>query len=194
MTFDEIRQEVKDCGLDHLPDTRVNRLVNLAYHRTYNKELWPWRLAETSGTAPLTITGTIRQVFNSSGYALSPNTQEGLENNGYPLTTAGTATDFYLDENRAVNTYPVDSGTLTVRYYRKVSDMSAGTDTPSIPSDYHYLIVLDAVRRGKAENGELDAAQQYAYDYLELLADLKRDAFNEVAAGGYQLSDLIEGT
>lgn len=191
MTFDELREEVKACGLDHLPDNRVNRLVNLAYRRTYNKELWPWRLATTSGATPLAVTGTISQVIDSDGYQIPASSMENIENNGFVLTESGTASAWYLDADRKIATYPADSTTVTVRYYGKVSDMADG-DTPDLPDEYHYLIVLDAVRRGKSENGEPDAAIQYASDYNELLADLKRDAFNEHVAGPLQLNDLTE--
>lgn len=193
MTFAELRQEVKDSGLDHLSDSRVNRLVNLAYKRTFNRELWPWRLSSTSGAVPLALSGVVEQVTTADGYSLSPITQAQLENSGYDLTSTGTAEYWYLDNNRDVATYPVDSGGVIVRYFAKATDLSADSDVPDFPADYHYLIVLDAVRRGKLENGEGDVAQQYAFDYNELLADCKRDSFNEQVAGGYQLNDLSEG-
>lgn len=192
MTFDEIRQEVKDHGLDHLSDTRINRLINLAYRRTYNKELWPWRLTEISLAAPASITGTIRQVKASDGYALDKQTAENLENNGIAITEAGTPTAWYLDADRRVATYPSSTDTLTIRYYARVEDLVDG-ETPDIPDEYHYLLVLDAVRRGKTENGEPEAAIQYANDYNELFADLKRDAFNGDVAGALRLNDLHEG-
>src|SRR5574343_1050733 len=158
MNFGDLREEVKACGLDHLPDSRVNRLVNLAYRRTYNKELWPWRLATTSGATPLAVTGTIQQVIGSDGYVLPATSAENIENNGYIPTESGAAGSWYLDADRKIATFPADLSTVTVRYYGKVSDMTNDTTNPDLPDEYHYLIVLDAVRRGKAENGEPDAA------------------------------------
>jgi hypothetical protein len=189
----QIRQEVSDSGLDHLSDTRLNRLVNLAYKKTYNRELWPWRSATTSGTTPLAVTGTIKQVLTSEGAPLSPAEQETLENNSYILTETGTPECWYLDADRSVDVFPATSAAVTVRYYAKAATLTSDSETPDIPEDYHYLIVLDAVRRGKLENGEVEAAAAYKLDYDELLADLKRDAFNEHVAGPYLLTDLSEG-
>lgn len=194
MTFGELRQEVKDSGLDHLSDARVNRFVNLAYKRIYHRELWPWRLAETSGAEPLAVVGTIQQVLASGGYPLSPITQNQLENAGNRLTETGSATEWwYLDDARSIATFPATGETISVRYYERAATMTSDSETPDLPEDYHYLIVLDAVRRGKLENGELDAATGYAADFNELFADLKRDYFNEHVAGPYALNDLNEG-
>lgn len=193
MTFAELVQECQDSGLDHLSDTRAGRFVNLAYKRIYNRELWPWRLTETTGVAPVTIAGTIRQVLTSDGYSIPPANEENIENNGNQLSYAGAAQVWYHDKDRKVRTFPVDGDTLTIRYYAKATDLS-GVLAPDLPDDYHYLVVLDAVRMGKLENGEVEAAREYAANFAELFADLKRDSFNEHVAGPYILNTLSEGS
>lgn len=192
MTFSEICKEVSDCGLDHLTPARIGRLVNLSYQRIYNRDLWPWRLTETSETAPVSLSGTIRQVIGADGFSLTKSTAETIENNGYVLTQGGRPELWYLDSQRNVAVFPQSNAQITVRYYAKTLPLT-GNDIPNIPADYHYLIVLDAVRRGKLENGEIDAAAAYANDFNELYQDLKRDVFNEDVAGGLQLNDLTEG-
>lgn len=194
MTFAELRQEVADCGLDHLPASRINRLVNLAHRRVQSRYDWPWRLTEQTGAVPLTVTqrGPIRQVLNSAGGVVDEVSEEQLDRIG-GLDSPGIAAYYYINPDGDVTTYPVDSA-ITVRHYARATALVAEAESPTIPDEeYHYLIVLDAVRRGKLENGEAEAAIQYANDYNELLADLKRDAFN-LSIGPRPFNDLNEGS
>ena len=97
-----------------------------------------------------------------------------------------------LHEDGTIETYPVTTTSITVHHYQKAEDLS-DTDVPDIPAEYHYTIVLEAARRGKLENGELEASGAYKSDYDAEVAQMKRDVFNvqtnPVRSGGA----VIEG-
>jgi hypothetical protein len=60
---------------------------------------------------------------------------------------SATSQYYYVDAGSIVRAFPV-GGTLAVRYIKVPTDLSAGTDTPVVPTRFHTLIVDGAVRRG----------------------------------------------
>lgn len=192
MTEAEVRAEIQDCGLDHLSTSRVDRFANLAARKVYNTHLWPFRLTSTSGASPLDVSfrGPIRFVTNEDGDEVAHALREDLER-AYPdiTVTSGSAEAWYLDDNRYVATFPATAETITVRHYRLCPTSTTDILT-AIPETFHYLVVLDAVRRGKAENDELEAAAIYKADYDAELLEMRRILFNEQVQNPRRLNDV----
>lgn len=63
---------------------------------------------------------------------------------------------------------PTDVCTVVGEYQKKAAEMVAGTDTPSLPSDYHMLIVYGAMERYAYHEAapEVMAGVQEHYDRL----------------------------
>lgn len=191
MTEAEVKQEVSDSGLDHLSASRIDRFVNLAARRLYNTQLWPFRLTTQSAAAPLAVTnrGTIKAVRNSEGEDIEPWDQDELDAE-YNLTTGeGSAWAWYLNDAGEVAIYPPSSETITVRHYR-ITPSATADILSAIPETFHYIIVSDAVRRGKIENGELEAAAAYKADFDEGLAEMRRVQFNIQVQAPKQLNNV----
>jgi hypothetical protein len=97
-----------------------------------------------TGVAPLAISdlGTIEMVVNSTGDPLMPFEWSELVEMFGDLSTTGTAFAYYTGTpsgTTEVATYPVDTTSITVQYY-KVSDDLTGTQTPTtIPARFHKV-------------------------------------------------------
>jgi hypothetical protein len=94
------------------------------------------------------------------------------------ITVVGTPLVYFID-NGVIRTYPV-GGTLTVRYFKRTVDLSAGADLPLAPTNYHRLIVDIAEREALILKGDKEEAlmvQQRVDRKLALMvADLMQQA------------------
>ena len=184
MTEAELRTETLACGLDHLSTTRVDQFILFAARKLYYSHLWPFRLTTQTGVAPLTVTtrGPIKSVFDSNGYEIDPADQDELGREVDLTTSSGDATAWYLTDAGAVQTYPASTPSITVRHYASVPATTA-LILADIPSEFHYSVIFDAVRRGKLDNGELEVAASYKADYDESLNEMRRVLFNDQVQG-----------
>lgn len=168
MTFAEMKAELVARGFDTLTTTRQGYLINAAraeFDRTF---LWPWREASVTGTSPLAITdlagaNSIEAVVNTSQSSL-PLTRldyRSLLAAYGDLSTSGSPSYYYVASPSGafeVATYPSNSDTIGVQYYKRTPDLSADGDTPASPSECHYTIVDIAVRRAYRDNDDQAAA------------------------------------
>jgi hypothetical protein len=58
------------------------------------------------------------------------------------------------------------SGKVDVAYYRKLSHVTSPSDTPDLPAEYHYLLVLYAVTRAMEREMSLEDRNTIYSDYL----------------------------
>lgn len=65
--------------------------------------------------------------------------------------------------------------TIYADYHKTNQTLSLATDTPEVPSDYHMLIVYEAVNRYAISVGMTSLYQEYKQLYNELWGDLLRD-------------------
>lgn len=154
LDFQALQTEFFARGFAYLNDagaglTRVKRWLNDSAHEIDDMELWDYRRASTTGTSPLTISdlGVIDAVMDGANFnELAPTTLGDLESLFGEVASTGTATFFYLNAG-AITTYPVTSGTLTVKYYRVAPDMSNNSDTPLMPDRFRMAIVERALSK-----------------------------------------------
>lgn len=133
--------------------------LNVAVTEIAELHDWPFLLASTTGTSPLTISDlrSIESVSTPSS-KLTPIDRRDLSDYATNLSQTGTPNHYYLSSSTQISTYPVGTETLTVRYWKVPTELSAGGDTPVIPTRYHYAIVDYAAARAYADSDNPEAA------------------------------------
>ena len=180
MEFDQIKAEVYSYGGDYLDDgdegsARVGRWVNQAYRELCDLAAWPFLRTVASGAAPLTVAdlgfpiisvmqGTIR-LEQTEEHVLT----ERVEN----LARTGSPLFFYVTGGTVLNVYPVNTGSITVTYLKRVAALANVNDEPIVPSAYHDIIVLGAVRRLLVDDHSPDAAA-VAAEYAERVSVMRQ--------------------
>lgn len=179
MNLTALQAELTARGFDYLSATRLQQYLNFAAHEVDSYALWPYRLATsttsnwTSASIALANADRVTNVAISSDGGttwteLSPRTTE--EFNVWEDKTSGPpayyAVTYAATGGLTLNLFPSNGTAFTVKavYYKNFADMSAGTDTPTLPPQYHSTI--------------LDVAQRMAY----------RDADDHAAAEALQAS------
>jgi hypothetical protein len=189
MTFAEMVAEVAARGFDDMNDgTRLQRYVNDAFHELEEEEFWRTRENSANGVAPLGISdlGTIEMVVNSTGDPLMPFEWSELVEMFGDLSTTGTAFAYYTGTpsgTTEVATYPVDTTTITVQYWRVSSDLT-GTNTPTtIPARFHKVIVNIAVREAYRDSDNHAAAESLQAQIDRDLAKMRKALLTDQVQG-----------
>lgn len=181
-TFLELQTEMLARGFDYLNDsggpgtTRYKRWINDAYHELCEEADWPFLEADSSGASPLTIADmrSVMTVIDTvSGLELPFIDRRELADLYGVLTTTGTPRYYYIDSGSIIRTYPV-GGTLSVRYLKFPTDLSADGNTPVVPARYHSLIVDGAVRRGLMDRDNPEEAQAVEQHRQIGVAEMRR--------------------
>lgn len=172
LDFTALQTEVFARGLSDLNDggtgaTRVKRWIVDASHEIDGLADWPYKLASTTGTAPLTIADldVIEAVAVVGTFTpLDPTDRRYLRVTFADLTTAGTASFYYFTGQTTITTYPVTTATLTVDYWKVGPDLSAGSDTPLMPDRFRMGIVHYAVASALKDRGDEAGAKSARED------------------------------
>lgn len=169
LDFTAMQTEVYARGVSDLNDggagvTRVKRWINDAAHEIDELAEWPYKLASTTGAAPLTIADldVVLAVTDVSHVrALAPAEQRYLRSTFADLTTVGTADYYYFTSQTTLTTFPVTTATLTVDYWKFGPDLSSGSDVPLMPDRFRMGIVHYAVASALKDRGD-DAGSKSA--------------------------------
>lgn len=177
MDFNALKTELAARGFDYLSDTRRGYFINAARHELDMLELWPYRLAEATGAAPLTISdlGTIQDVIDTGNgsYPLAAIEFGELRQAYNDLSVTGTPSYYYVD-NGVLRTFMV-GGTLSVRYYKRPADLSGSTDMPLSPTAYHMLIVDMASRWAQKDSDNSVVIPTLSSEIERQLATMRND-------------------
>lgn len=173
MNFAALKQEVADRGFDYLPDARLGFFVNAGYHELNSADLWPWKFSTqttaswTSAAIALSNAERVTSVATSTdsfqtSTNLAPRTAEDFY--GWEDLTPGSPLYYvaqFTSTGLTVTPFPQSTTALGVRaaFYARATDMSATSDTPSVPSQYHSTIVDIACREAYADSDNYEAAQ-----------------------------------
>lgn len=156
-----MRTELKGRGFDFLTDARADAYLNAAYQEINDLYDWPWLEATTSGAAPLTVAdfGKAIYVHDTTGSRvlthLDPILLADQFGTAFP-STAGSPSYYWLDGTSIIKVYPVQAVTLSVRYFKRPTVLTA-PDTPIVPVAYHLTIVSMAQRRAAGlDEAEID--------------------------------------
>lgn len=155
--------EMQGRGFGGLPDARLERMLRAEYEAICEAQPWPFLLASTTGSSPLTIADlrTIESVVDQTNERkLLPEDFRNLSDR-YPLMdTTGAPAYYYLEWSAGspvVKTYPLDTVTLSVRYYKVPPTWSSGAE-PLLPDEYQEMIVDRAVARALRDTSQYEAA------------------------------------
>lgn len=179
MNLTAIQTEVQARGFDYASTTRLNYWINRAYHRICEADDWTWLRTTTTGSAPLTISDlrTVLSVVDTTTQSVLTGLDERtiIDQVDPILTTTGTPAYFYRTSDTQLSVYPANtSDTLKVTYIKVPTDLSAGADTPVVPTRYHYAIIDGAVVEALkdsdniAEAGPIEAAFQDAIREMQI--------------------------
>lgn len=171
MTLSELLTEFYARGFDYLNDggageTRAKRWINQSYQEICGLDDWPFLHTSTTGTAPLTIADmrTIESVVNTNTKQSIGFIDERTVTEAYPdLAISGSPQYAYMSGD-ALSTYPTNSDTLKVTYFKVPTDLSSGTDQPIIPARYQYAIVDFACGRAYMDSDNVQMAQAVRAD------------------------------
>lgn len=157
------RSDPSSVEVSRLAD--LERYLDEAVREFDAEELWPWRLLEVTGAAPLTVVtlGPVSWVKDADLRPLWPRRKSELIEDRRDLTEAGNARFYYVEGN-VVKTWPVSSVTITVCHFDQggwvTGDESAASDsdTPRADTRWHDAILLLARLRCKEASEKYDAA------------------------------------
>lgn len=182
MTFEELTNEVIARGYDYLAKSRVELFVQRANQKLEAKYPWPWREATKEGVAPLEIKD-LRDVLSVANTAqerpIYGQTRQWLAERYSSLEEAGEPLWWWLD-NVTLRVFPTStSANISVRYAKKPEALTAKAE-PTMPSEWHGLIVDLAVVECLKDNDAYDEAQALKEatnaDFQEMVAsELQRD-------------------
>ena len=170
LTFLDMQAEVLARGLGDMSASpgldRVKRAIVDAVHEIDGLADWPYKLASTTGSVPLTIADldVIECVTDVATLnPLQPTDRRFLRETFVDLTAAGTASYYYFTGQNTITTYPVTTATLTVDYWKVSTDLSADGDQPLMPDRFrkgpiHYAVSYLLKDRGD-EAGSASARQ-----------------------------------
>jgi hypothetical protein len=167
LTFAQLLTEFYARGFDYLDDggageTRAKRWINQSYMEILEMDDWPFLQTSISSQAPVIISdlGTIESVTNTTADRNVGFIDRRTLVESYPDLSATGSPDYaYLTQGTTLNTYPVGSDTLLVRYLRLAGELSDDDDQPEIPSRYQYAIIDYACARAYMDSDNPEMAQ-----------------------------------
>lgn len=162
-----MRAEVKARGFGHVPDSLLDRWINLTYQDINDRYPWPFLETTTSGAAPLTISdfGHALSVVNTTvEESLDWEDLRTLRERDPSLSETGTPEVWYLDGSQ-LKVWPASTtDTISVRYVKVPVDLSADGDEPLLPERFHYLLVEGACQRAYRRANEQEPAADCAQE------------------------------
>lgn len=156
MTLATMRAQLQRIFGD-LDDTAADLIINQAVQEVDSAYPWPYREASVTGVAPLAIPdlGEIESVTSETNHRpLEPTTYGALLDAYGDLTTSGDAWSYYIAWPAGVPTvatYPSDSDSIGVQYYKTSPTLSADSDQPIAPDRFHFTYVATACRIAAAD-------------------------------------------
>ncbi len=188
MQLSALRVEVQSRGFDYLPAARINTWINYAYHDVCHRQAWPFLETTTSGTAPITISdfGHALSVVDTTGNGpLQWEDMRTILEFDPSLSATGSPELWYLNGS-ALTVYPASTtNTISVRYLKVPTDLSADTDTPILPSRFHYILVEGALVKAYKDDDEEQGAQaatgEFELGLLRMQAELLVPNFDSAA-------------
>lgn len=185
LTFLELKTELERRGFDYLNSTELGYFVNRAYFDICDADSWPFTEATTTGAAPKTISdlNKVEYVLDSTNLVkLSPLDRRILTDYTTDLTTTGTPTWYYLTSGTTVNVYPANTSiSLSVRYWKVPTILSADGDTPLVPNRFRMTIVTGAIVWAYRDNDESEMARAAQEDFQGEIEQMRDALLNQAS-------------
>lgn len=155
-------------GFHYLPAAELTRIVDDAAREVILEELWPWRIAEDAGAAPLTVEllGQVDSVRRTSDdRPLYPRRHSELvERHEGGLDSQGNPTRYYLEGPGKVCVHPESTESITVRHFSRTVWNTGGersasaADTVNLPRRWDDVLLAFARERAHLFNGDMEQA------------------------------------
>lgn len=182
----DLRNEVSNRGFSYLNSTRLNQFVNEGYTRVCQEEDWPFLLASSSGTAPLTITdlGRVESVVNSTAEnKLAPLDRRFVSDEDPKIDNTGTPDSYYITDT-TINVFPLDTtSTFVVKYWKFISELDDDSDTILIPQRFRYIIIDAACALAYEDDDKPDLAAMCESRYQQRLIQMQDALLAQQADG-----------
>lgn len=176
LTFAQLLTEFYARGFDYLNDggagtTRAKRFINQSYMEILEMDDWPFLQTSVSVQTPAIISdlGTIESVVNTTAdRGVEFIDRRSLVEFSPSMNETGTPSWAYITNGTTLNTYPLSSDFMTVRYLRLAGELADDDDQPEIPSRYQYAIIDYACARAymDSDNPEMAAIARRDGDAL----------------------------
>jgi hypothetical protein len=175
-----VQQRIRDTGYS---STEIKSYINDTINDVYNE----YRLRFMEDVETYTLVVRTSDITNGSG--LPTNYVQALDmqiNIGYgskltyvdakdivDTTTTGIPTSWYIFEN-TIRVHPVPSSayTVTLRYYKKPTELDLDAGVPEIPSEFQELLIVGAAYRVMQVKDNYDQAAILQNKYDEILQKL----------------------
>lgn len=187
--FTTLQTDFFSRGFDYLNDAgtglaKAKRLLNQAMHEINGEEPWPFLEASAAGTAPVTIadaSGQFESVWDTTNDQILQRISrvELQQRYGDNLDDTGTPSWWYRTNVGVVNVYPVQTVSLSVRYYKVGTDMSAGSDTPLMPDRFRVAISALAAAQEHRTNGEARTAASHQQEAQRVVDKMRLELLGE---------------
>lgn len=177
----KVQQRIRDTGYS---STEIKNYINDTQNDVFNE----YRLRFMEDSQPYTLTVGTADITNGSGLPtnyvqaldilvttigkesclkyVDVRSVDNLSSNGQPIA-------WYIFEN-TINLYPkpVSSDSISLRYYKKPTELVSDSDIPEIPSEFGELLVVGAAYRVMQVKDNYDQAGILQNKYDEILQKL----------------------
>lgn len=187
--FTTLQADFFSRGFDYLNDAgtglaKAKRLLNQAMHELNGEEPWPFLEATATGSAPLTIadaSGQFESVWDSTNDVLLPRADRSQLQQRYTdnLDQTGAPQWWYRTNVGTVNVYPVQAVSLSVRYFKVGTDLSAGGDLPLMPDRFRVAIAALAAAQEYRTNGETRKAASHQQEAQRTVDKMRLELLGE---------------
>lgn len=122
-------------------------------------------------------------------------TQVGLRTIDRSPPLASGVPRYYAIDGQNLHVYPTPDNVypLELRYWKLPAQLVADGDTPTIPADYHALLVFWALKRCYAAEDDPQTAQYWEQQFNTMLAEFSADVKFPSGDSRTQMASMWEG-
>lgn len=171
MNLGTIRTEVKARGHEEVSSTFLDSWINQSYQDIADRYPWPdlvTSITETDGTVTVADLGHVLEVTNNTTVTKMQYIDwRDLTDTDPALTDTGEPMFWYIPDaaTPVVTIYPLKAHSITVKYAKIPTDLVGDSDTPLLPTRFHWLLVQGACMLSAQRDRSLDLAAEYEARY-----------------------------
>lgn len=198
MNLAQLKLELHNRGFDNVNPLRQANYINWARAELDEAEMWPYRIATSTGAAPLTVAdlGPVIQVTESTTntVVLPAERNDLVEQFGAQSSwpTTGSQQFWYRDSSTIIAAYPATTTSISVRYFKIPADLTVATDSPLAPSRFHRTIVDIAAREAYRDRGDHDSAEKLEGQIERSLAAMRTSLLTAQVQGPTKGAEATE--
>lgn len=181
---------------------RIKNWINMGYYDFVLREQWPFReatdtITTVAGTQEYTLSTEFADIDaqNVISVALQgtvakklayiPYNQLRASNPDFDLIGNSVPTHYYI-KSGAIGFWPApaDVYTVTVDYYKNLTELSADADTPIVPVAYREALVQYALSMEHDFNTDPDLAQKAMNRYEQIVVNARNNLLAQPADTG----------